>query len=165
MILRGGSISRGSWPLVGLVALNLLGAGPAIPSAPTGAISGPPGGFSNRSDDELLLFEVRLQGSTLSDTFPGYPVKDGVLVPLGELCRMLGLAITTDPLTGKAKGFFISENRTFTLDAGSNTVSIEGRSAPFDVARDQIVIQGLRWVVAEGCQLGVAGPARSKACS
>ncbi|HET8901281.1 MAG TPA: stalk domain-containing protein, partial [Holophagaceae bacterium] len=104
--------------------------------APSAAI--PPGGFSNRSDDELLLFEVRLQGATLSDTFPGYPLKDGVLVPLGELCRMLGLAITTDPLTGKAKGFFIAENRTFTLDAGSNTVAIEGRSEPLDRSRIEI---------------------------
>ncbi|HTL99057.1 MAG TPA: hypothetical protein VL181_09675 [Holophagaceae bacterium] len=99
---------------------------------------GPPGGFSTRSDDELLLFEVRLQGATLSDTFPGYPVKDGVLVPLGELCRMLGLAITTDPLTGKASGFFIAENRTFALDAGSNTVALEGKSQPFDRGKVEI---------------------------
>ena len=131
MTLRGGGFPRGSWPLAGLVAVSLLGAeAPPPPAAPASA--GPPGGFSNRSDDELLLFEVRLQGATLSDTFPGYPVKDGVLVPLGELCRMLGLAITTDPLTGKASGFFISENRTFALDAGSNTVVLEGKSQSFD---------------------------------
>ena len=140
MTLRGGSFSRGSWPLAGLATLSLLGAGPARPPlAPAAeAAPGPPGGFSNRSDDEMLLFEVRLQGATLSDTFPGYPVKDGVLVPLGELCRLLGLAITTDPLTGKASGFFISEKRTFTLDAGSNTVAIEGRSQPFDRSKVEI---------------------------
>ncbi|HET6329776.1 MAG TPA: carboxypeptidase-like regulatory domain-containing protein [Holophagaceae bacterium] len=139
MTFRGGSFSRGSWPLAGLVTLSLLGAGPV--SAPSAAATGaaiPPGDFSNRSDDELLLFEVRLQGATLSDTFPGYPSKDGVLVPLGELCRMLGLAITTDPLTGKANGFFITEKRTFSLDAGSNTVVIEARSQPLDRSKIEI---------------------------
>lgn len=136
MTLRGGSFSRGSWPLAGLITLSLLGAGPApTPLAPAAV---PPGGFSNRSEDELLLFEVRLQGATLSDTFPGYPLKDGVLVPLGELCRMLGLAITTDPLTGKASGFFITEKRTFALDAGSNSVTIEGRSQTLDRSRIEI---------------------------
>lgn len=134
MTFRGGSFSRGSWPLAGLITLSLLGAAPA----PAPAAAMPPGGFSNRTDDELLLFEVRLQGATLSDTFPGYPVKDGLLVPLGELCRMLGLAITTDPLTGKANGFFITEKRTFLLDAGSNTVTIEGRPQPLDRAKVEI---------------------------
>ena len=137
MTTWGGRCSRGFWPLAGLITLNLLGGGPALPSAPPG-ISAPPGGFSNRSDDELLLFEVRMQGSTLSDTFPGYPVRDGVLIPLGELCRMLGLAIATDPLTGKASGFFISEPRTFALDVGGNTVVIEGRSQSFDRLKVEI---------------------------
>ncbi len=137
MTYRGGSFSRGFWPLAGLITLSLLGAAPS-PSPAAAASAVPPGGFSNRTEDELLLFEVRLQGATLSDTFPGYPVKDGVLVPLGELCRMLDLAITTDPLTGKASGFFISEKRTFLLDAASNTVSIEGRVQPLDRAKIEI---------------------------
>jgi hypothetical protein len=138
MKLRGGSFSRGSWPLAGLVTLSLLGAGPSATPAATAAAAAPPGGFSNRSDDELLLFEVRLQGAVLSDTFPGYPLKDGVLVPLGELCRMLGLAITTDPLTGKASGFFITEKRTFVLDAGSNTVTIQGQVQTLDRSKVEI---------------------------
>ena len=136
MTFRGGRWSRGTWPLIGLVTLSLLGADARPMPAPGPA--GPPGGFSTRSDDEILLFEVRLQGATLSDTFPGYPSKDGVLIPLGELCRMLGLAITTDPLTGKASGFFLSESRTFLLDAGANTVTVEGKAMPFDRAKVEI---------------------------
>ena len=70
MTLRGGSFSRGSWPLAGLITLSLLGAGPGpVALAPSAAV--PPGGFSNRSDHELLLFEVRLQGATLSDSRGG----------------------------------------------------------------------------------------------
>lgn len=136
MTFRGGRWSRGTWPLVALVAIGLHGAEAPTPLA--SAPAGPPGGFSTHSDDELLLLEVRLQGATLSDTFPGYPVKDGVLIPLGELCRMLGLAITTDPLTGKASGFFLSESRTFSLDAGANKVTVEGKAMPFD--RSQVEI-------------------------
>ncbi|HEU4951196.1 MAG TPA: carboxypeptidase-like regulatory domain-containing protein [Holophagaceae bacterium] len=107
-------------------------------AAPGAAPAGPPGGFSSRSDDELLLFEVRLQGATLSDTFPGYPVRDGVLVPLGELCRLLGLAITTDPLTGKAGGFLLQESRTFALDTGTGTVTLSGKAQAYD--RSQVEV-------------------------
>lgn len=160
MIFRGGRLSRGFWPLTGFVTLSLLGAeannsgvttGAGVGStagssagmarsAPAAAANhpGPPGGFIERAEDELLLFEVRLQGRTLSETFPGYPTKDGVLVPLGELCRLLGLAITTDPLTGRASGFFISEKRTFSLDAGSNTVSVGGIVSPFNRAQVEL---------------------------
>jgi hypothetical protein len=134
--LRGGRWSRGTWPLIGLVSFGLLAA--EAPAPPAAGPAGPPGGYSTRSDDELLLFEVRLQGAMLSDTFPGYPSKDGVLVPLGELCRMLGLAIKTDPLTGKASGFFLSESRTFLLDAGANTVTVEGKAMPLDRSKVEI---------------------------
>ncbi len=160
MTFRGGRLSRGFWPLTGFVTLSLVGAGSgsgtgpsagAAPRAKPGAAAaaspapaagalhpGPPGGYTERSEEELLLFEVRLQGRTLSETFPGFPTKDGVLVPLGELCRLLGLAITTDPLTGRASGFFISEKRTFSLDAGSNTVKVVGVVSPFNRAQVEL---------------------------
>ncbi|MBL0313699.1 MAG: hypothetical protein IPP78_13520 [Holophagaceae bacterium] len=160
MTFWGGRRSRGFWPLAGFITLSLLGAeaknsGAASAagvglSAGSGAGTahtaltpatlppGPRGGFTERAEDELLLFEVRLQGRTLSESFPGFPTKDGVLVPLGELCRLLGLAITTDPLTGRAQGFFISEKRTFNLDAGSNTVSVSGTVSPFNRAQVEL---------------------------
>lgn len=149
---------RATWPNIGLAGLlglypaglyagsaaipgTLNHAGPAATrsteSSPTANLGGLPGGaYSERSEEEMLLFEVRLEGATLSDTFPGYPVKGAIFVPLGELCRLLGLAITTDPLTGRASGFIIKEARTFKLDLGSGTLEVEGKKSSLD--RSQI---------------------------
>ena len=85
-----------------------------------------------RSEEEVFLFALRLDQATISSTFPGYPVKDGVLVPLGELCRLLDLAIEVDPNRGRAQGFFIEEKRRFSLDVASGTVMVDGRSLGFD---------------------------------
>lgn len=149
-----------TWPnlgLAGLLGLTPVGlftgsaslAGPLNPAGPAASRStesSPKAGlgglageaYSDRSEEEMLLFEVRLEGATLSDTFPGYPVKGGILVPLGELCRLLGLAITTDPLTGRASGFIIKEARTFKLDLGSGTLEVEGKKRPLDRSRIEL---------------------------
>lgn len=99
----------------------------------TGGLAG--GAYSERSEEEMLLFEVRLEGVTLSDTFPGYPVKGGIYIPLGELCRLLGLAITTDPLTGRASGFVLKESRVFRLDLGAGTLEVDGKKSDLDRTR------------------------------
>ena len=58
---------------------------------------------------------------------PSYPIKGGVLVPLGEMCRALDFAITVDVASGGASGFFISEKRRFSLDVSGRRVSAEGK--------------------------------------
>jgi len=92
----------------------------------------------NRLEEEVFLFALRLDQATLSGTFPGFPVKSGTLVPLGELCRLLDLAIQTDPNRGRAEGFFIEEKRRFSLDVLEGTVVIEGRRQTFDRAEVEL---------------------------
>jgi len=86
----------------------------------------------SRQEEDVLLFALRLDQATLSATFPGFAVRDGYLVPLGELCRLLDLAIQADPAHGRAEGFFIEEKRRFSLDVLSGTVAVEGRPQPFN---------------------------------
>ena len=85
-----------------------------------------------RQEEEVFLFALQLDQATLSGTFPGFPVKDGFLVPLGELCRLLDLALQVDPTRGRAEGFFIEEKRRFNLDVLAGTVLVEGRRQGFD---------------------------------
>ena len=92
----------------------------------------------NRMEEEVFLFALRLDQASLSSTFPGFAVRDGFLVPLGELCRLLDLAIQTDPNRGRAEGFFIDEKRRFSLDVLAGTVTIEGRSLAFDRSRVEL---------------------------
>ena len=92
----------------------------------------------NRQEEEVLLFALRLDQATLSNTFPGFAARDGMLVPLGELCRLLDLAIQADPNRGRAEGFFIEEKHRFSLDVMAGTVLVDGRSQTFDRSRVEL---------------------------
>ena len=87
------------WPLALVLA--------TVPPCAAGTPAGGPTNLAelrvNRPEEEVFLFALQLDQATLSGTFPGFPVKDGFLVPLGELCRLLDLAILTDPARGRAE--------------------------------------------------------------
>ncbi len=100
--------------------------------------------FVERPDAELLIMALRLDRNILSDALPAYPIRGGLLVPFGEVCRLLGLAIETDVAHGTATGWFISENRRFFLDANARRVVVQGREGSFDsgveVHRDDLYV-------------------------
>lgn len=112
-------------------ALPAAGLSPADAGALSGLIV-------TRPEEDVFLFALRLDQATLSGTFPGYPAKDGVLVPLGELCRLLDLAIEVDPNRGLAQGFFIEETRRFSLDVAAGTVAVAGRRMDLDHSRVEL---------------------------
>lgn len=113
-----------------LVAGTLLKGGepPAPPLAPPSAQRE---GTANR-EEEVFLFALRLDQTTLSAAFPGFPVKDGFLLPLGELCRLLDLAVQVDPSRGSAEGFIIGDKRRFRLDVLAGQLEIQGARSPVD---------------------------------
>lgn len=82
-----------------------------------------------RPDDELLILELRLGRTTLYDGLLAYlePGTRRLFLPLGETAAALGLAITTDPGAGTAEGWFLAENRRFSLDVTRRRVVVEGR--------------------------------------
>ena len=55
---------------------------------------------------------------------------DFVLVPLGEICRLLGFGITLNPARTSASGLFIDRKRTFSLDLDTGIVEVAGRRVP-----------------------------------
>jgi len=83
-------------------------------------------------DDDLLLFQVTSDGVELSDAMSGYSSRAGLFLPLGELSRLLDLAIEVDPTTGRADGWFLSEDRSFALDLRTRRASVSGKT--FDIA-------------------------------
>ena len=84
------------------------------------------------AEEEQLLYALRLRYRTLSEAFPVLAKGTGLLLPLGECCRLLDLAIEVDPARGVADGFLISESRHFHLHVGAGTVTVQGHSQPFD---------------------------------
>jgi len=83
-------------------------------------------------EQDLRLLEVRLEQHIVADVINAYQHPGGALVPLGELSRLLGLAITSHPEDGTADGFILANDRRFFLDVSRREVTIEGSIRQFD---------------------------------
>ena len=141
---------RTSLPLGSLAALLATGlwAGGVPPGAPapdpaassssSSTAKKPVVPFSTRSEDEVLLVELRLRYQALSQSFPVFPVNGGYLVPLGALCHELDLGVKVDPYQARAEGFVISESRRFVLDVSKQRAELNGVVLPYVASQIEI---------------------------
>ncbi|QYF93428.1 hypothetical protein KY495_22630 [Massilia sp. PAMC28688] len=81
-----------------------------------------------------LLLEVRLGRHLLSDGMGAYQQGDDVLLPLGEVARLLTLAIRSSAADGQASGYILHEERGFHLDLAARVVVQGTRRQSFDAA-------------------------------
>ena len=102
-----------------------------LPALPPGAAAAPPAP-SRQSEANLVLLEVRLGNQLLSDAVSGYEIGRDVFLPLGELARLLTLAIRVSPGEGRASGFILSEERAFSLDVPGRVLDTAGRREELD---------------------------------
>jgi len=130
--------------LAAALSLSLLApasawAQPAAGAAP--ALSAKAGAGKLRRDLEanLLILEVRLDGVSLSDGLTAYQDGPQILLPLGELARLLTLAITVQPEAGSASGYVLSEDRTFGLNVAQLLVSLSEREAGFEARSARVI--------------------------
>ncbi|MDX1931472.1 MAG: carboxypeptidase-like regulatory domain-containing protein [Capsulimonadales bacterium] len=84
------------------------------------------------SEEDLLLLAVLLDNVVLTRDLEAYRHAGGVLIPLGEFCRLLDLAIAIAPESGTAEGWFLRENRRFRLDLRAGTATLQGKNLPYD---------------------------------
>jgi hypothetical protein len=80
----------------------------------------------------MLVLEVQLDGQVLSDSFSAYQDGQQILLPLGELARLLTLAIKVSPDSGSAAGVVIQDDRSFALNLGDSLVTLSGREQGFE---------------------------------
>jgi hypothetical protein len=85
-------------------------------------------------EPNLLLLEVRLDQHVLSDALTAYEYDGNTLLPLGELARLLTLAIKTQPEQGSASGFVLREERSFSLNLAQATVTLTDKTEAVDLA-------------------------------
>jgi hypothetical protein len=83
---------------------------------------------------ELFLLEVRLDDNVLSGAIPAYQRNGQMLLPLGELSRLLTIAVQTRPAQGTASGFILNEDHSFSLNLMNAAVTRSGKSETFDAA-------------------------------
>ncbi len=86
----------------------------------------------SRSDDELYILELRLNDIVLNEGLIGYVDNSTLFLPLGQLADSLEFPISVDPSNGQANGWFLSENRLFSLDVRWGEVVVEGRRGRYD---------------------------------
>jgi len=91
------------------------------------------------SEANLVLLEVRLGNQVLSEAVNGYEIGHDVFLPLGEMARLLTLAIRVTPGEGRASGYILSEDRAFSLDVPGRVLEIAGKRQELD--RSQFKLQ------------------------
>lgn len=101
----------------------------AVPADPAPQLA--QAGFQ-ANDENFLILEAQLGPFTLTDGMAGYLNEGSLLLPLSEFAEILDLAIGVSPSTGQAEGWFLSENRLFSLDIDQGTVVIDGKSQPIN---------------------------------
>ncbi len=112
-------------------AVAALGFSPAVSAS---AMMSPPfAAFAiiARPEEELLLYAVRLNGTSLTDNLAAYPLPGGLVVPLGEMVRLLELPIQVDARRGLAAGTFLRPDRIFRLDVARGVAFVNGRELPY----------------------------------
>ncbi|RPF72277.1 hypothetical protein [Aurantiacibacter spongiae] len=80
-------------------------------------------------DDELIL-QIRVAGVDMTDTILAYGTRAGVYLPLGELARLLDLAIVVSDDGNYASGWFLSENRRLIVDLRNGEITTAGGTRP-----------------------------------
>nr|WP_320190154.1 SPOR domain-containing protein [uncultured Desulfobacter sp.] len=81
-------------------------------------------------DDNLLVLNVTYNNHILNSGMAGYAKSGNVFLPLDEISRTLDFNVNVDPEKGKAQGWFISEERKFSLDLNKGQIVADGRNYP-----------------------------------
>lgn len=87
-------------------------------------------------DDELIL-QIQVQGISVSDTIIAYGSREGIYLPLGELARILDLAIRISDDGHYASGWFLSEDRSLVIDLRQGLLTTGGNTGPLHGAMAQ----------------------------
>ncbi|MET0855402.1 MAG: carboxypeptidase-like regulatory domain-containing protein [Telluria sp.] len=82
----------------------------------------------------VVLLEVKLDQHLLADAITGYQLGNDVFLPLGELSRLLTIAIRSEPASGRASGYILDEQRGFSLDIARREVTLNHQRAVLDPA-------------------------------
>lgn len=85
--------------------------------------------------EDVAFYELMLDQESLSSELTAMQRGATLLLPLGELCRLLGLAVRVDARAGTAEGFLLREDQPFALDMLAGHVTIGTRRTRFSSGR------------------------------
>ncbi|NWO04382.1 MAG: carboxypeptidase regulatory-like domain-containing protein, partial [Alteromonadaceae bacterium] len=102
-----------------------------------------------KMENELLL-DVQLDGSSLGFAILGYQDGGRFWLALSELMDVLQFPVNVDAASGRAGGWYVKEERAFSLDLNAGEV-VSGNQS-FDVGDQAIAYQGDIFVLAEALE-------------
>ncbi len=110
------------------------------PPPPREASDQPPPALQpvERPDEELVVLDMHLPPYILARGMFCYMHRGGVLAPLSQMMAAFDFPITVDPVTGQADGWFIRENRVFSLDLRRRQVVIAGEVRKYDPSKVEL---------------------------
>lgn len=82
------------------------------------------------ADGEELIMEVRVAQLRFVQSVFTIKRGNGVMVDLAEIAAVMELALQVDARAGTAKGFILSEDNTFELDANRGAIIVRGQTRP-----------------------------------
>lgn len=100
------------------------------------------------TDDDELILEIRTQRREMTDTITAHGLRGGVYLPLGDLARFLDLAITISDDGHYASGWYLSPQRTISINLRAGTLIQGGKEAPLPRA-DFVAHDGELWIRAD----------------
>ncbi len=80
-------------------------------------------------DDELIL-QIKIKGIASSDTVVAYGTREALYLPLGEISRILDLAIRVSDDGHYANGWFLEEARTLTVNLREQRLTTRAGERP-----------------------------------
>ena len=95
----------------------------AVPAAPADTLV---------NDENMLILSVTFPAIGLKQEIVGYGDQETTLLPLGGFAQALDFDLKVDAAKGNASGWFISEDRTFFLDAAQKKIRINGETVDWN---------------------------------
>jgi len=96
-----------------------------------------PGNPSIISEENLLILNVAYNDQVLNNGIAGYKSGEKIYLPLDELARTLDFKLEVNSEAGKARGWFIAEDRGFFLDLDEGKIDADGRQ--FDISQENAI--------------------------
>ena len=100
------------------------------------------------SDDNELILEIRTQHREMTDTMTAHGLRGGVYLPLGDLARFLDLSISISDDGNYASGWYLSPQRTISINLRAGTINQGGKEAPLPKG-DFVAHDGELWIKAD----------------
>lgn len=90
--------------------------------------------FTERPEDQLLILGLSVEKRLLDQGMLAYLDDQGLWLPLGYFSEKLEFPITVDSGSGRADGWFISEERTLQIDLQAGTIFVENAPVKMDLS-------------------------------